>query len=143
MGHLETALANPRSAGEGPFLMAEEFTFDKRFRQSSAIYFHERHGGSVGTVMDGMGDTLLAHTALAENQYRSVGFAHLFDEGINTLHDFRIAHNRFGPVSILQLVLKAPVFLPHLFEFFLSVLAQTDSLGNARCNDGQKTSVVL
>lgn len=61
-------------AGKGPFLMAEELTFQQRFRQRAAVYLDKWPLGARAVVVDGFSNQLLAGATFTG--YQHAGVAH-------------------------------------------------------------------
>ncbi len=68
----EPADASALGVGISPCLGAEQFGLDKRVRNRRAVDGHERLGGSLTVVVNGVRNEFLAHTALAHDQRRQV-----------------------------------------------------------------------
>jgi len=60
-------------AGERAFFVAEQFAFQKRFRERGAIHFHHRAVRTRTPRMDDIGHHFLAHAALAGDQHAGFG----------------------------------------------------------------------
>ena len=63
--------------GESTFLMAEKFAVYGSFGDASAVDGEVLACATQTVVMDEARDNLLAHTALAGDEHREVGFGHL------------------------------------------------------------------
>src|SRR2546426_3650979 len=60
-------------AREGPFFMAEELGLEQPLRDRGAVDLDERLSAPYRCRVDGTGDEVFAHTALAPDQNRRVG----------------------------------------------------------------------
>ncbi len=72
VGRLEQSLLGFQRAGEGSFLVAEQFALDQRGHQRSAIDGNKRAVGESAAKMNGAGDQLLAGSALARRSAPAV-----------------------------------------------------------------------
>ena len=100
VGLLETALALADGPGERAFLVAEQLTFQKGFREGGAVDGHELAGTERGRgVVDGAGDLLLAGPGLALDQHRRGGLGDAPDQ----LKDG--VHLRVGAEDVAEAVL--------------------------------------
>ncbi len=75
-----------QSAGEGAFFVAEQFAFDQRGDQRSAVHGHERTVGQSAAEMNGAGDQFLAGSAFAGNQDRSARVLEARDQAQHVLN---------------------------------------------------------
>ncbi len=59
--------------------MAEEFAFQKRFRECGAVYLHEGTSAAMAVYVDSVGNDLLARSAFTLNQDSGIAFGHSTD----------------------------------------------------------------
>ena len=85
-------------AGEGAFLIAEQFRFDQRLGQGAAIYFDERLLRSWRVVVNGMSDELFAGAGFAPDQDGRAGMRHLRNLFVDLPHGSR------GPYDVGEIV---------------------------------------
>ena len=76
VGLLEIALPLADGAGEGPFLVAEEFGVDGALRDGSAVDRQVLAGPAAAVLVDDLGEVFLAHAALARDQDGQVRGGH-------------------------------------------------------------------
>ena len=92
VGLLEFADAPPVGAGECPALVAEEFAFQKRFRDGRAVDCQKRGLAAAAVLIDRPGDQFLAGPALAKDQHGHVLRGNAANGFIEVLHGRRRAH---------------------------------------------------
>jgi hypothetical protein len=73
IGTLEPPLVNHRCAGEGPFLVSEQFRFEDRLRQGRAIGGDEGFIGTGAEMMHQLRDDLLSAARFSPDQHGHVG----------------------------------------------------------------------
>ncbi len=84
---LKLADFTTRGAGEGPFLVAEQFTFQQIFRNRAAV--DDDHGffGPLTQAVHGVGRHLFTGSCVSCDQHRIVGLADVFDPLKHFLHN--------------------------------------------------------
>ena len=102
---LEASDLPGQSAGEGAFLMAEEFAFDEAGRDRGAIYLHQHAIFSSAEIVNGPRDQFLAGASFAGDQHGRVGRRH----GLDVLQDFLDRRRRAD--DFLEVVLCLDFFL--------------------------------
>ena len=102
---LESPDLIPRSPGEGPFHVSEEFTFQEVFGECPAVHLDKGLQTSFPAVMQGIGNEFLARPALSDNEHRAPDAVQRLDEIIEALH--RLAGSHKIPVSAAFLPLLA------------------------------------
>ena len=73
VGQLETALALRDGAGEGAFLVAEQFRFQHAFRQRGAIEFDEGTRGAAGQIVHRLREQFLPGARFAAQDHGGIG----------------------------------------------------------------------
>jgi len=76
---LELAWLAPERAGEGAFLVAEELGFEQLGRNCGAVDFDERTVTARRCGMNGPGDKILPHAALATDQHGRISVCDVLD----------------------------------------------------------------
>ena len=96
----------PRLAGSGPgkraFFVSKQFTFQQVFRDRRAIDLDERTGSAARVLVNGPGDQVFAHTALAAQQDGGVGGCHPAHRRQYLLHPSALGHNVPKLVTLSQ-----------------------------------------
>ncbi len=78
-------------AGEGAFLVPEQFGFDQRFRDGRAVDGNHRGLGAAREVMQSAGDQFLAGARFALDQHVGIGRCDLADLAEQVLHGRAVA----------------------------------------------------
>ena len=86
IGSLDQPGASGAGAGKRPFFVAEQFGFDQRFGNRSAVHRDHRCLGAFRQVVQCAGDQLLAGTGLALNQDIGVGGRDFADFAVHVEH---------------------------------------------------------
>ena len=79
VGHLESPGLPGQRTRVGPPLAAEELALDQPGGQARAVHLDERPVVPRAQPVDGVGDELLAHAGLAEDEDGRAGAGHLLD----------------------------------------------------------------
>ena len=98
LGDLEPALARSECAGEGAFLVPEQFALQQLRRYGTAVNRHEGTRPARGSLVDGARGHLFAGAGFAKDQYIAVERGHLADELIDVTDEHRVARgqNRYA-----------------------------------------------
>src|SRR5690606_4037117 len=100
----DTTLALGMSAGEGAFLMPEEFTLDQRLRDRGAINGDEGPVPAGAAFVNRTRGHLLARPALSQDQYRGLGCGDLPDILKDRLHPLAGAEHAVEAVHLQPLL---------------------------------------
>src|SRR5215510_2937441 len=95
----EAALAILNRAGEGAFLVTEQFAFEQCFGQRGAIDLDQWPSASAAVKMNGLGDQLLPCPAFTLNQDGSLGLRDQTDQAADLAY-LRALSNDAGEVEI-------------------------------------------
>ena len=87
--------ANPLAvgAGEGPFLVAKKFAFEKVVRNGRAVNGEEALVAPSAVVVDRAGDEFLSRSAFACDHDSGIASSYAADHFEDLLHGFRAAHD--------------------------------------------------
>jgi hypothetical protein len=96
-------------AGEGTFLMAEQFTFQQRFGNSAAIDGHKGAVFAGAVLMDGLGGHFFARSALPIEQDRRIRRRHFANRLKDRAHRAAAAQHPAESVAPDQLM-HLPIF---------------------------------
>jgi hypothetical protein len=96
MRQFEPAFPLVQGAGEGPFFMAEEFTFDEVFGDGGAVELDERGVGAGAFTVEGAGDEFFAGAAFALDEHRCLGASDLAHEQAQVGHGGALAEERLA-----------------------------------------------
>ena len=97
-------------AGEGAFLMAEQFAFQKRRRQRCAMDGDHRLLGARAEVVNRLGDEFLARAAFAQHKHTRACGGDLLDDFKNFLHHRRLADDIFDAELRVNLRTQLAIF---------------------------------
>ena len=105
-----------------PFFVSEEFAFEKRFGQSTAVNGNQRMKFSRTGLMDRARHQFLAGPTLSRNQHRSVRGTNGFDGVENLAHGAALAdhfsrprHFRYG-LTQEDVLLRRPLMFQSFFH---------------------------
>src|SRR5215470_15828532 len=80
-----------KSAGERPFHVTEEQTFEERFGQSPAVDGQEKFIVPIAVSMNREGNELLSRAAITGDEHGCLGMGHLLDHLQDIADDFALA----------------------------------------------------
>ena len=123
---LEAAFTRSSGAGKCTGDMAEEFTFDQRFRDARAIEFDEGRVFARAVVVDGLRNEVFTGAGFAVDEYSGFRRGNLANGVVDLGHVSRLADN----------VREAVAFIEPSFEFVL--LEDEALLAESVLNDGFK-----
>ena len=103
LGQLEAADAALERPGERAFLMAEDFAFNQRLRDSSAVDGDEWLRLAGTERVNGAGDQLFASAALAGDEYRCGAGRNHFNQAKDFLHALGRSDQRAENSDVAQL----------------------------------------
>ena len=123
--------------------MAEQFAFQKIFRQGRAVDLDEGFVGPGACLVDGPGDQLLAGAGLAQKQGGGPAGRHLVDVVVHILDPFALADDVVLVVAAAQLFLEQQVLLHQNLLLVGDRLVQPQELGDEHGDHGEKANVFL
>ena len=109
VGHLKAALAVGNRIGKGPFLVAEEFAFDKGVRNGGAVHLHKGLGRPGSPVVDGPGHQFLPGAVLPGDEDPGIAGGGMGDKLPDPFKGGAVP-DYF--LLIQDSLLECPVFLP-------------------------------
>src|SRR5579863_3417394 len=109
LGHGQEPVFRLIGAGESALDMTEEFAFDQRRHQRSAIYRNERLVAEWSRVVNGARYHFLARPALAQYQHRMHAVGGLGDDAVELLHLRRPSNDAAEPLFRFHLLAQNAV----------------------------------
>jgi hypothetical protein len=94
-----------RRAGESALFVSKEFRFQQRLGQRSTVDLHERTIGSLALALNVVGQNLLAHASLAQDQNRGIRLTNRARQREHTLHRFPRSHR--GHITAREILQSA------------------------------------
>ena len=145
----ETTLAHGDGAGEGAFLMTEEFRFEHAFRQRGAVELDEGLGASRREIVDGGREELLAGAGFAAQQNRRFRLGDDTDLVDHRTHRRTVANDALDAFKLCvghvrPLALLEPGLLLHQpFAVARNEPVQAQCLPDQIGDHGEKAHVVI
>ena len=112
MRQLEQARLGCIGAAEGALFVTKEFAFHQVFGQGSTVDFNKGLAAARGTLMNGLGDPLLACAGFAHNQYGANMAGHSVHHRHELAHHFT-GHDERSIVGRVAGCRDCAHFVPH------------------------------